>query len=109
MVDPGVVGPLTQFGAAGLIGWMWLTERRAAGTRERQAAELVERVRRDREAIEVLVGVVKENTRAMTALEAGQRGLRALVARIGKPCDGCAGAGEHEADGGAEGRGRPGV
>ncbi len=63
---------LAQFGTAGLVGWLWLAERRGAQERERQLGEAHARLVLDREharlAIDELVRVVKENTRAVAAL-----------------------------------------
>lgn len=73
---------LTQFGVAGLVCWMWLAERRAAGVRERQVGELHERLMRERRELDVLVTTLRENTRALTALEACQRGLVAMLGRL---------------------------
>ena len=56
---------MTQFGAAGLIGWMWITERRAASARERQVGDVHERIMRERREMETLVEVVRENTKAL--------------------------------------------
>lgn len=73
-MDPALVTSLTPFGAAGLIAWLWLTERRSAADRERQLTEAHERLVRQRSEIALLVGVVRDNTRALTALEAALRG-----------------------------------
>ena len=82
---------VTQFGVAGLIGWMWIVERRAAGVRERQVQEAHDRLLADRTRIEVLVEALRDNTRALTALEVGQRGvaeaLRGLGMRSGAGTD----------------------
>lgn len=75
-MDPATITSLTPFGAAGLIALLWLTERRAASERERQIAEAHERLMRQRSEIALLVGVVRDNTRAMTALEATLRETR---------------------------------
>lgn len=77
-----MVASLTQFGVAGLIGWMWIVERRAAGVRERLVSEAHERLMRERQELEVLVQALRENTRALTALEVGQRGLVGLLERV---------------------------
>jgi hypothetical protein len=74
---------LTQFGVAGLIGWMWIVERRAASERERQLREAHDRLTADRTRLEVLVQALRDNTRALTALEAGQRGVVELLRRLG--------------------------
>lgn len=70
-----------QFGAAGLIGWMWLSERRASGERERQLTAAHERIVRDREDRAALIGAVRDATSAMVAIEHGQRSLATLVER----------------------------
>ncbi len=75
MLEAELVAPLTQFGMAGLIAWMWLTERRQAATRERQLAEAHERLMEQRVQLEQLIQVVQETTRAATTLEQGQRRL----------------------------------
>lgn len=82
MIEADVVASLTQFGVAGLIGWMWIVERRAAGVRERLVGEAHERLMRERQELEVLVQALRENTRALTALEVGQRGLVGLLERL---------------------------
>ncbi|MEZ6242779.1 MAG: hypothetical protein R3B57_07020 [Phycisphaerales bacterium] len=82
MVEAEVAGVLAQFGVAGLIGWMWMTERRASAAREKQIGELHDRILRERTELDVLVTALKENTRALGALEAGQRGLVALLGRV---------------------------
>ncbi len=75
-MDPATITSLTPFGAAGLIAFLWLTERRSAADRERQLTQAHERLVRQRSEIALLVGVVRENTRAMTALEGAIRESR---------------------------------
>lgn len=79
MPEVEVAGLVAQFGVAGLIGWMWLTERRSALSREKQLNEAHEQVIDQKQEISVLVDVVKANTRAVTALEAGQRRLMDMI------------------------------
>ncbi len=81
-MEAELAAAVTQFGVAGLIGWMWITERRASAAREKQIGELHDRIMRERTELEVLVTALKENTRALTALETGQRGLVALLNRV---------------------------
>lgn len=84
---------LSQFGAAGLIGFLWVLERRHAATRDRQLDEAHRRiVERQREA-DVLIAVVRENTRAVASLRAGQERLIDLLHMImhidrGRPTSG---------------------
>ncbi|GIW74593.1 MAG: hypothetical protein KatS3mg103_1115 [Phycisphaerales bacterium] len=70
---------LAQFGMAGLIAWMWLTERRAGLQRERQIEEAHRALAGDRESLGVLLSVVEANTRAMVSLELAQRELAASL------------------------------
>jgi len=79
-MEEHVIAAVAQFGAAGLIGWMWLTERRTAVERERQLADLHARVMEDRTSLTVPVGALSDNTKALTALEAGQRELVRVLA-----------------------------
>jgi len=81
MLDPDVVSSMVQFGTAGLIGWMWLTERKGSGERERQLTESHERIVEQRVGVEALLGAVRENTRVLGQLEAGQRALLDLWAQ----------------------------
>ncbi len=73
---------IAQFGMAGLIGWMWLVERRAAAVREKQLCDLHDRIMDERRHADALLSVVTANTKALTALEIGQRGLTALLERM---------------------------
>ncbi|MEQ8318206.1 MAG: hypothetical protein RIE77_05575 [Phycisphaerales bacterium] len=88
-----VAGVLAQFGMAGLIAWMWLTERRAGLARERQIEEAHRRLTQEQEAMGVVLRVVEANTRAMASLEIGQRELAALIRELrpGREAAGMAG------------------
>lgn len=61
---------LTQFGAAGLMGAMWLWERNTSRTREKQIDEAHARILGDQLQLDQLVNVVQRNTEAMTRLAA---------------------------------------
>lgn len=74
-----IIPALAQLGAAGLIGWMWLSERRAAAEREQQLREAHAAILDERPRLEVLLRALDANTRAITALEAGQRQLVEVV------------------------------
>lgn len=77
-----MAGVLAQFGMAGLIAWMWLTERRTGLARERQIEEAHRRLTQEQEAITVVLRVVEANTRAMASLEIGQRELASLIREL---------------------------
>ena len=76
-MDMELAAAAAQFGTAGVIGWMWLTERRAALERDRQVAELHERIVQERGMMAACLEALKDNTRAITALE-GTRAITAL-------------------------------
>jgi hypothetical protein len=73
---------VAQFGSAGLIAMIWMVERRQAATRDRQLSEAHERVLQQRMELGQLLGVVSENTKAVTGLEHSQRGIAGLLERV---------------------------
>ena len=73
---------LTQLGAAGVIGWLWLSERRANSTRERELSEAHARIMREKESSEAIVSLVRENTEALGRLGESQRTLGASIDRL---------------------------
>lgn len=82
MLEVDAAAALAQLGAAGLIGWMWLTERRAAGERERQLREAHERLMQERQLSAAVIETVRENTRTLASLEGGQRRMEAVLDRL---------------------------
>ncbi len=83
-MEAEIASAAAQLGAAGLIGWMWLSERRSAVEREKQLGEAHDAVMRERTKLEALLSALEHNTRAMTAVEIGQRRLAQIVARLGR-------------------------
>lgn len=81
-MEMDIAAALAQLGAAGIIGWMWLSERRAAAARERQLGDLHERLMQERPQLAALIEVVRDNTRALTAVEAGHRAIAAAIDRL---------------------------
>jgi len=81
-MDMELASAAAQFGTAGIIGWMWLTERRAAAERDRQVAELHERLMQERECVTACLDALQANTRAITMLEGTQRQLAQAVERL---------------------------
>ncbi len=76
---PDLLTAILQFGPAGLIGLLWIFERRQNATRERQIDEAHRAITQQTTGIDSLLTVVKDNTRAMTSLEQTQRQLVELV------------------------------
>ena len=66
------IGDLTSFGAAGMMGAMWLWERRTNQKRESQIDEAHARIVGDRVQLEELIDVVKQNAEAFSRLSATQ-------------------------------------
>ncbi|MFZ2874813.1 MAG: hypothetical protein WAZ94_10065 [Phycisphaerales bacterium] len=82
-MDVDTLASFTQLGTAGLIGWMWLSERRAAAERERQLTELHERLLQERRGLEVAVEALRDVVRVLTTVEASQRALAGAIERLG--------------------------
>ena len=66
---------LTSLGAAGLMGAMWLWERRTSRQREEQLDEAHTRIMSDRVQLDQLIAVVRQNAEALTRLSAAQEQL----------------------------------
>ncbi len=82
MLDSEITMLVSQFGAAGLVGLLWVAERRQAAQRERQLTE-AHRLLMSRETeVAALLGVVRDNTRAMVRLEQTQRRLTHALERM---------------------------
>jgi hypothetical protein len=70
---------LTNLGAAGLIAAMWLLERRAAAAHTRALEQAHERLLAERRDTAILIRLVRDSTRALTAVERTQRAILAVV------------------------------
>lgn len=79
MIGPELMGSLAQFGTAGLIGMMWLMERKSAQEHERQIREAHAQLIDGRTQLEALLGVVRSNTSALEAIGNQQRELGNIV------------------------------
>jgi len=67
------IDQLTNLGVAGLMGMMWLWERRTSREREQQIDEAHARIMSDRVMLDQLMDLVKQNTQAFTQLSATQQ------------------------------------
>ncbi|MFM9959328.1 MAG: hypothetical protein ACKVZJ_14820 [Phycisphaerales bacterium] len=74
---------MVQFGVAGLMAWMWTSERRASQERERQLTESHERLMEQRTQLSALLDAITQATRAVTALEASQRAIVSALRALG--------------------------
>lgn len=84
MIEAELMAALAQFGTAGLIGALWLWERRSASERERQLREAHERLIDSRVTLEALLGVVRANTEALQAISIQQRDLASIVRHVAR-------------------------
>lgn len=83
MLDAEMAGSLVQFGTAGLIGWMWLSERRDAATAVKQLREAHERIVAEKTSLDAVLGAVRENTRVLEQIAESQRALRDTMVALG--------------------------
>ena len=83
MLDAEMAGSLVQFGTAGLIGWMWLSERRDAATAVKQLREAHERIVQEKTSLDAVLGAVRENTRVLEQIAESQRALRDTMVAMG--------------------------
>jgi hypothetical protein len=72
IAPPEAVSQLTSFGLAGLMGAMWLWERRTSQKRETQIDEAHARILGDRVQLDQLISVVRQNAEAITRLSTVQ-------------------------------------
>lgn len=78
-MEMDALSTFTQFGVAGLIAWMWLTERRASAQRDRELSEAHQALREQRVQIDALMTLARDNTRAVASMESALRSLSGLV------------------------------
>jgi len=82
MLSLAVLNDLTSLGAAGVMGAMWLWERRTSRLREEQLTHSHERIRRDEQRLGRLIEVVEHNTAAMARFSETQRAVREALADL---------------------------
>ncbi len=71
-----------QFGVAGLMGVLWVWERRMSRLREQQLSETHEQLMRQREPLRLLVKLVRRNTQAIERFDQTQQQLSRLLERV---------------------------
>ena len=70
---------LVQFGVAGLMGLLWVWERMHSRLRERQLSEAHQRLTAQNQALDALMRLVRQNTRAWVGFERSQRRMCELL------------------------------
>jgi hypothetical protein len=81
-MDSDLMTLAAQFGAAGLIAWMWLTERRNSTARDLQLREAHDKLLQDQLQMQELVRIVTENTKALTTLEVSHTRIAEAIERL---------------------------
>ena len=79
MLPADIISDLTSFGIAGLMGAMWLWERRTNRLREEQLTEAHSRILRDEQRLSKLIEVVEHNTAAMIRFTEIQNFVREVL------------------------------
>ncbi len=79
--------PLTQFGVAGLMGLLWVWERLMSRRRELQLNEAHLRLMSQHRELNVLVKLVRQNTRAMVRFDQTQLQLKELLEKMNHEID----------------------
>jgi hypothetical protein len=73
---------LGSLGAAGLMGAMWLWERKLSRQRDQQIGEAHERIMRDEQRLSKLTEVVAHNTSAITRFAEMQRTQNEILSQL---------------------------
>jgi C4-dicarboxylate-specific signal transduction histidine kinase len=76
---------LAQFGAAGLMGALWVWERLHSRLREQQLSQAHDRLTAQRESLDALCELVRESTRATERCAGAIAALEAALRRINQP------------------------
>ncbi|MCD4823579.1 MAG: hypothetical protein K8S55_03160 [Phycisphaerae bacterium] len=77
-----IVSSLTSFGAAGLMGALWLCERKLNRDREQQLSQSHDRIGRDEQRLSCLTDVVDKNTSAIVRFIQHQKQQSELIKHI---------------------------
>ncbi len=81
-MESELIGLAAQFGAAGLIAWMWLTERRNSSVRDTQIREAHQQLGEQRLQMQELLRIITENTQALSALDASNTRIAEAIERL---------------------------
>lgn len=77
-----MMSDLTGFGAAGLMGAMWLWERRFSRARDEQLNDAHARIQRDEQRLSSLTDALERNTAAFVRLNESQQHFDRTLANL---------------------------
>ncbi len=72
-------GQLASFGAAGLMGALWIWERRLSRSREAQLSQVHDRLMQERGLMGLMANLIRRNTAALAKLQMTQDQLVHLL------------------------------
>ena len=78
----GILTDLASLGAAGIMGAMWLWERRNSRSREEQLTASHGRIIRDEQRLTSLIEVVEHNTEALVRFTETQQFVRQVLVEL---------------------------
>jgi hypothetical protein len=76
-----VAGDLASFGVAGLMGALWIWERKLSRARESELSEAHEALVQERGLLGIVNELVRHNTAALSSLQETQRQLVAILSK----------------------------
>ncbi len=82
MLTAEAIQQLTQFGVAGLMGLLWVWERLMSRKREAQLNEAHLNLQGQHHELNVLVKLVRQNTRAIVRFDRTQLQLKELLEKM---------------------------
>lgn len=81
-MEETIVQQMAQLGAAGLMGLLWILERRHSSNRERELTESHVRLMEQHVELNEIIKVVNDNTTACTAMQESQKRLSGVCEQI---------------------------
>jgi len=81
-VEVDILAEIAQYGIAGMMGMLWILERRHSMQRERELTDTHQRLMSQREELSELIKVVQDNSVALTVLENSQARLVQICEQI---------------------------
>lgn len=84
IADSALLESLTQFGAAGLMGALWVWERFYSRRREQELSQAHRRLMAQQQELQVLIEIAQRNTAAIERFEQTQTRLAELMERLAR-------------------------
>lgn len=82
MADSALIESMAQFGAAGLMGTLWVWERIYSRKREQELSQAHRQLMKQQQELQVLIDIAQRNTAAIERFEQTQARLTELIERL---------------------------